>query len=208
MDNTETVRGRPRAFDQDRALDRVVDAFHRHGVRNTTYDVLEQSTGLRRQSLVYAYGDKRALLAQALRRYADARISAVVDSLENGSSPAAGIRAAFDLWLEDAGDPSHPGCLLVNTAGEIGPSDDDLARLIETATTRLMAAFETAFGRARAAGELGTDIEPAALAALAVTLGDGALLHARIAGSAVRAKTSFDAFLEATFKDDDKGRNR
>ncbi|MGF1474712.1 MAG: TetR/AcrR family transcriptional regulator [Geminicoccaceae bacterium] len=170
-------------------------AFHRYGLAGTTYDVLEQSTGLRRQSLVYAFGDKRALFDAALRRYADRRVEDIVICLTTSTSPAAGIRAAFGLWLNDARDGEHRGCLLVNTAGEVGPHDEAVATIVEAATARLIAAFETAFARARHAGELRTDADIAELSRCAVALGDGALLHAHNAGSAELAEASLRGFL-------------
>ncbi len=187
--------GRPRGFDLDAVLDTAVDVFHRNGLSGTTYEVLERTTGLRRQSLVYAFGDKRALFEAALKRYADRRVGAVVARLGEPGSPAAGIRAAFALWLDDAGDAAHPGCLLVNTVAEVGRGDVALATTIADATARLVEAFKDAFTRAQAAGELRTDADPPDLARLAVAVGDGALLHARGAGDATPAAASFRGFL-------------
>ena len=200
MDKTASLPGRPRAFDLDVALDAAVDAFHRDGLAGTTYEVLERTTGLRRQSLVYAFGDKRALFEAALRRYADRRVDAIVDCLRAPGSPSAGIRAAFAMWLDDARDAAHPGCLLVNTAGEVGRRDEELSETVEAATARLIAAFEDALARARTAGELRTDAEPADLAHMAVAVGDGALLHARSASNAGLAEASFHGFLTTVLR--------
>ena len=195
MNKAASHPGRPRAFDLDAALDAAVDAFHRNGLAGTTYEVLERTTGLRRQSLVYAFGDKRALFEAALKRYVDRRVDAIVDCLLAPGSPSAGIRAAFALWLDDARNEAHPGCLLVNTAGEVGRSDEGLAETVEATTARLIAAFEDALARARTAGELRTDAETADLARMAVAIGDGALLHARSASNAALAEASFHGFL-------------
>lgn len=196
MTNKHSHLGRPRSFDTEEALDAAVETFHRDGLAGATYERLEEATGLRRQSLVYAFGDKRALFQAALLRYADARVGAIVDCLSDADSPADGIRQAFALWLSDARDGDHPGCLLVNTAGEIGGSDGELAACVEAATARLVRAFTDAFTRARAAGEVKAESEATVLAQMAVALGDGALLHARSAGNAKLAEGSFKAFLE------------
>ncbi|WP_119168839.1 TetR/AcrR family transcriptional regulator [Algihabitans albus] len=195
MDDVSPHAGRPRSFDPDAVLDAALTAFHRYGLSAATYDVLERATGLHRQSLVYAFGDKRALFEAALRRYAERRVEEVVACLTAPGSPAAGIKGAFALWLEDARNEARRGCLLVNTAGEVGRRDEALADIVEAATDRLTAAFEEAFSRARAAGELRTEAAPQALADCAVVLGDGALLHARASGQAQRAEASIAAFL-------------
>ena len=197
MSKTTSPIGRPRSFDRDAVLDAVVETFHRHGLAGTTYDLLERATGLRRQSLVYAFGDKRALFQAALARYAERRIDEFAACLAAPGSPAAGLQAAFALWLEDARDRAHPGCFLVNTAGELGRRDKALAATVEKATARLIVAFEDAFTRARAAKELRTDGEPGELARCAVALGDGALLHARSAGDASLAEASFRGFISS-----------
>lgn len=194
--------GRPRAFDVDATLDRAVDAFHRHGHGGTTYAVLEQATGQHRQSLVYAYGDKRALFGAVLDRYAARRLAEVIACLTRTRSPAANLVAAFDLWLQDARSTERRGCLLVAAAGEIGPHDAAVAAKVDAATARLIAAFEDAFTRARRAGELRCDLAPADLARCAVALGDGALLHARNAADATLAEAGFRGFLAAVLNPD------
>ena len=188
--------GRPRSFDVDKVLESATDTFHQDGLAGTTYERLEAATGLRRQSLVYAFGDKRTLFKAALAHYADKKVGQVIEVLGQHDSPAEGVRRAFALWLADARHKQRPGCLLVNTAGEVGGSDNELAESIEAATARLVDAFEQAFSRAKAAGELKADAKPRDLAQTAVALGDGALLHARSAGNAKLAKASFKSFLD------------
>lgn len=200
MEARHASPGRPRSFDRGSVLDAAVEAFHAGGLAGTTYDTLERVTGLRRQSLVYAFGDKRALFEAALSRYAERRIGDLVTCLSAAGSPADGIRAAFDSWLDDARDTAHPGCLLVNSVVEVDRTDRALTAIVDAATERLVAAFETAFARADDAGELLSAAGPADLARLAVSLGDGALLHARRSGSAELAEAGFRAFLVTTLR--------
>ena len=108
MNEKASLPGRPRGFDLDAVLDAAIDAFHRNGLAGTTYEVLEHDTGLRRQSLVYAFGDKRALFDAALSRYAARKVDAIVDCLRAPGAPSERIRAAFALWLEDARNAAHP----------------------------------------------------------------------------------------------------
>ena len=162
--------------------------------------MLEQVTGLRRQSLVYAFGDKQTLFEAALTRYADRRVGALDACLETAGSPAQAIRAAFASWVADARNAERPGCLLVNTASEVSRMDPSLAAIVQSATDRLVQAFEAAFSRAREAGELRSDAVPIDLAHLAVALGDGALLHARRTGDAGLAEAGFRAFLSSVLR--------
>src|SRR5579872_7287735 len=62
-------RGRPRAYDPDAALSRVMETFWKSGYAGTSLDDLAAATGMNRPSLYAAFGDKRALYVKALEHY-------------------------------------------------------------------------------------------------------------------------------------------
>lgn len=185
--------GRPRSFDKGAALQAIVDIFWEKGYSGTSYADLEAATGLRRQSLIYAFGDKQAMFKQAVDHYAAQRVGLIVATLSRPGSPLANIQAAFEVWAEDAAHPSGRACLLVNTAGEVGPYIAAVAQALNQATDRLIAAFEATIEMAQKCDEIDKRLDAKALAALAVAAGDGALLHARSSGNARRAQQSFKA---------------
>lgn len=170
-------------------------AFWSSGYARTSYDDLEKATKLRRQSLIYAFGDKRSMFQKALTLYSQERVDEIVDLLEQDGSPLSNIEAVFASWLEDVDQEKKNGCFLVNTSGELGRSEPEIAREISLATDRLRIAFTRAFARALEHGELCARLEPEALASLAVAAGDGALLHARASGNAADAARVFAAFI-------------
>jgi len=192
---THATQGRPRSFDTDDALRAAMATFRSGGFVGTSYDDLEKATKLRRQSLIYAFGDKRAMFRKALALYAKERVDEIVGILERDGPPLANVEAVFDAWLGDVAGRAPNGCLMVNTAGELGRSDPDVAAAIAGATGRLRTAFEAAFERARASGDLEASHDPRDLAALAVAAGDGALLHARTSGDAADAVRAFRALV-------------
>lgn len=184
--------GRPRSFDEGETLDRVIALFWCRGFESTSYSDLEAATGLHRQSLRYAFGDKAELFRRALDRYARRKTSDILSALEEGDSPLAGVAEAFRIWARDAG---ANGCLVVNTLAEKGPSDLvalDTARL---ATSRLHEGFEAAFRKAQSRGEIRSDVPPALLAAQAVAIGDGLMVHCRGRALTVSPDGLFMAFL-------------
>ena len=197
MTHVHEQPGRPRSFDREDVLDKIVDLFWRQGFTCTTFADVERATGLHRQSLVYAFGGKHAMFVEALKRYRDRHVRTATGLLRRGGPPAENIRAAFGFWLADARRTVGPGCLLVNTAGEFGGSDGDISDVLGEATGELVDAFAHAFARARDAGALKSDAAPEALARLAVACGDGALLRCRTARDASFAEASFEAFLKS-----------
>ncbi len=193
-------RGRPRRFDTDKALHQVMAVFWQHGFGAATYEALEAATGLRRQSLIYAFGDKRTMFLKALDHYAVTRVAAICDVLADEADAKTSVRSAFDLWIADARRRKHRGCLMVTTAGEMGPLDASASAKIASARKRLVAAFGAAFERAAEEGSLKGNDEPGRLAELVVSAGDGALLHARNETSARAAETTLAALFQLIFK--------
>ena len=61
--------GRPRSFDPDVVLDQAMAVFWKQGFEGTGMPDLEQATGLGRQSLYGAFGDKRTLFARVVEHY-------------------------------------------------------------------------------------------------------------------------------------------
>lgn len=196
MTQTHEQPGRPRSFDREEVLDKIVDVFWQQGFHATTFPDVEKATRLHRQSLVYAFGSKHAMFVEALRRYRDRHVGTICAILRRDGSPSANIRAAFDFWLADARRTTRPGCLMVNTAGEFGGSDADIAGILGQTTGDVVAAFADAFTRARERGEVKPDAAPDALAELAVACGDGALLRSRTERDASYAQVSFETFLQ------------
>ena len=192
--------GRPRSFDREEVLDLIVDVFWQQGFRSTTFPDVERVTGLHRQSLVYAFGGKHKMFVEALHRYRDRHVRGVTKILRRDGSGATNIRDAFAFWLDDARRTAGPGCLMVNTAGDFGGADADIADVLGAATGEVVDAFAHAFRRARDAGEIASDAEPEALAKLAVACGDGALLRCRTERDASFAEVSFETFLGAILK--------
>ncbi|HEV2728537.1 MAG TPA: TetR/AcrR family transcriptional regulator [Terriglobales bacterium] len=58
--------GRPRSFDLDKALERAQQVFWRKGYEGTSLPDLTKAMRSNRPSLYAAFGDKEALLANAL----------------------------------------------------------------------------------------------------------------------------------------------
>jgi len=151
------------------------------GYPGTSYPDLEAATGLHRQSLRYAFGDKANLFRQALAHYAEGRVQAVLALLRRPGPAAANIRAVFDLWAEDA-DAARPGCMMVNSQAEFGEARDVAAQTLSTARRRLLDGLAGAFRAARTEGSVRADMEPEILAAQALAMGDGLVLHGRSGG--------------------------
>lgn len=67
----ENRRGRPRAFDRDKALDKATRLFWAKGYEGTSISDLTEAMGIGAPSLYAAFASKEALYGEALNHYID-----------------------------------------------------------------------------------------------------------------------------------------
>ena len=114
--------GRNKTYDRDDLIERSMEMFRDHGYAGTSTQMLVDGLGVNRYSLYAEFGDKQTLFDAALERYFDEVIEPRFSPLE---APEAGIdevRGVFEFYASQAdGAASGRGCLLCNTAIELGP---------------------------------------------------------------------------------------
>lgn len=156
---------RPRAFDEDAALERALRVFWSKGYGAASMDDLCAATGLGRSSLYATFRDKRGLYLRALDRYEEASARRLNDVLTR-PVPVREAVATFVAGLIDdiVAGPGRRGCFIGNCAAELAPGDRETAASVRRSLGRIEAAFRDALARARARGELADRVDPAAAA--------------------------------------------
>ncbi len=142
--------GRPREFDTDAALERIMSVFWTKGYDGASMADLVDATGLKKGSLYAAFGDKRAMYHQSLARYDRTHIDAAVCDLSDATRP----RARIDAFLQSAiderlgrGDPR--GCFVCNASIDQAPVDPAAEKLVQASLDRLEAALAAAIAEDR-----------------------------------------------------------
>jgi TetR/AcrR family transcriptional repressor of nem operon len=119
---------RPREFDTDKALNQTMQVFWDQGYRASTFADLVKAADVQKQSLYGAFGDKRSLFLKSLKLYRTQALSKFQGMLGEVDSPLEGIARLMRYASEPPGPKKGPsGCLMTNTALEIGLSDPDVA---------------------------------------------------------------------------------
>ncbi|WP_292294892.1 TetR/AcrR family transcriptional regulator [Marivita sp.] len=108
--------GRPLSFDRDAALEKAMLAFWESGYETTSISDLTAAMGVTAPSIYAAFGDKKRLFLEAMRRYAGDP-----GDLEKAFARAPTARDAVADMLENAatlytGDVTPKGCLLASAA--------------------------------------------------------------------------------------------
>jgi AcrR family transcriptional regulator len=158
---------RPCAYDREDLLRCATALFWERGFAGTSVDDVVRATGVSRSSLYAAFPDKSALFLAVLEHYLDTVTRGKLERLAQEKRAALAIRR-FLLDIADqrpsANAPAR-GCLLTNTAVEIGTQEEEIAELVRKAFARLERALADRLDEAQQQGDLGADADPKQLPA-------------------------------------------
>src|SRR5579872_3132902 len=119
------LKGRPRAFDAEKALDRALQVFRRKGYEGASLTDLTQAMGIERPSLYAAFGNKETLFRRALDRYAEMTMSFLQRAAREKTA-----RGFVETLLRGAAElqtnPTSPGCLTVHGALACGDESEPI----------------------------------------------------------------------------------
>ncbi|MGW2371277.1 MULTISPECIES: TetR/AcrR family transcriptional regulator [Kitasatospora] len=174
-------RGRPPAFDREEALTAATRLFWERGYEATSVTDLTTAMGIRPGSLYAAFGDKRTLFEEVVRRYGHSPVGAFVGVALAEETCA---RAAFTRILREAAaiypDPSHPaGCLVITAATNVSPQDAGVQAHLRELRNRNRQVFADRLRTAQLDGELPPGADPEALAGYLATVIQGMSQQAR-----------------------------
>ena len=128
------LRGRPRGFDIETALDTGQRLFHARGYAAVGLAALTDALGIKPTSFYRTFGSKAGYFARILERYSKS-VLPLEDVLRPGRPPE---RALADLLLRAARtyarDPQLRGCLMLEAAR--GREDDESAVLARRSAQR------------------------------------------------------------------------
>ena len=179
VQNAAKPRGRPRSFDEAKALEKATQVFWSKGYDGVTIDDLVAGMGVGRPSLYSIFGDKRTLFLRVLKAYAETKgalaAQALVSPRTLRDSLAAFLRHVVETATEEG---CAPGCLLVCVA----PLADDaeVRQFLQNAVAGAVALVERRFRDGISAGEIPSDFPAAARASQVLDLARGLTMRARM----------------------------
>lgn len=170
--------GRPREFDPDETLSKIMQLFWENGYEGTGLRDIISATGLGKASLYKAFGNKQSMYLKALSHYEGLIVDAAISTLRATdiapiqriqmflSSPISAVVAHND----------RRGCFLCNAAADRAALDGDAGKMVQRGYEKMRRAIQAALTEAQ------PDIAPplcAARAELILTVYSGLRIMAR-----------------------------
>jgi len=173
------VRGRPRCFNLEEALDRSLLLFWEKGFRNTSLDEIAEAVGVKKPSLYAAFGDKEMLFRKVLQRYSS-KLSEPVQVLDRYSNIREAIDVFIELGIAGGCGKGHPrGCLLASAFADSTLLPPNLAKEIKALVNQADQAVAQRLKKAVRDGQLPADFDVKGTAKFLITLMHGVALRLR-----------------------------
>jgi AcrR family transcriptional regulator len=171
--------GRPLSFDRDTALEKAMLTFWRHGYETSSIVDLTTAMGVTAPSLYTAFGDKKRLFLEAVKRYAgDPKAMA-----ERIDGAATAYDAARDMLAAAAtaftGKVTPKGCLLASATASGSVDSADVQRAVADIRDAISARLRARIERDMSVGLLPDETDAVALAGMVMALIQGMSVLAR-----------------------------
>ena len=170
--------GRSRTFADTKLLAGTAQLFRRRGFFDTSLKDLERETGLMAGSLYHAFGNKKNVFLKSLDAYHHTVVQWRVETYLKGTHPLKELIEFFRSTYRVEGIP-NPGCLLTNTATEIGADDPEIQKSVEEGFSILRSAFVSQIRLAQAHDLVPANLSPALAAEFLLTAYQGVLVRVR-----------------------------
>jgi TetR/AcrR family transcriptional regulator, transcriptional repressor for nem operon len=127
LSHAARVRGRPREFDMDEALDGAIRVFRERGYHAASIGDLMDAMGLASGSIYKAFRDKRDIFLAAFDRYTSLRSAQMQQVAGAAKSARERLRDLLAFYLESSkGAEGRRGCLVVGSAVELAIFDREV----------------------------------------------------------------------------------
>jgi len=189
---------RPREFDAEEALGQVMRVFWDQGYQASTFADLTKAAHVGKQSLYGALGDKRSLFLQSLALYRNQFLSKARTVVSEADSPFEGIARLMRYAARPPGPKDGPsGCLMANTALELGSSDSDVAAEVKRTFRAIEEILTAAVKKGQERGEITTRFDSAAIGQSLANTINGLRILQNTGATSQQAKTVVEMALAA-----------
>jgi TetR/AcrR family transcriptional repressor of nem operon len=170
-----------------------MELFWEQGYESTSVQQLVARTGVHKRSMYEAFGDKHALFALALERYADGQRQLIDATVAGTGSPLQAIRALLEFVLPDGPEDPSRGCMLTNSATEVAARDAEAAKQVELHIDLCRRVLHDLVERGQQVGEIAARLDAGTIAEVLLN----AWLGLRVQTRAGRPREQLQAGIDA-----------
>ncbi len=170
---------RPATFNAEAVLDRAMLLFWTQGYAGTSIQDLVEGTELLRGSIYHAFGGKRSLYIQTLRRYGRLALQQTFEVWNLEESVLNNVRAVLMLIVEMPEPEKRRGNMVCNCIVEVVPHDPEIAHVVEGILDEFKRMFQSLLERAQQMGALDAHTNTTALARYLVSSTQGLCVTAK-----------------------------
>jgi TetR/AcrR family transcriptional repressor of nem operon len=140
-------------FDETEMLDKAVGLFWEKGYCETTAQDIADRLQLNRSSIYNTFKDKRTLFLRSLQRYRQSESEGLLAFLEAQEPNLASVQKLLEYVVASSCKTGGcKGCLMVNSAAEMGARDPEVRDMVAENVSEVVAAFEVFFQKGQQSG--------------------------------------------------------
>ena len=155
------VKGRPRSFDEEQAIDSAMRVFWEKSYEGATMADLTEATGLNRSSIHAAFGSKEGLFLKVVERYWAGPMSHIPKALAEPTLPRV-VEALIRGMVNFLSTPGNPkGCLAVHGALVCGTNGERVMQFMAEWRKTTVSMIKKRIQQAQRKGELRAEVNAA-----------------------------------------------
>ena len=159
------LMARPREFDPEKALQVAVDVFWEKGYFDASVDEVVRRSGVAKYGIYGTFGTKDELFRKVLEKYAEDRKNGIQRVLEQENAALPELKKFFDdAVVMMTSQKNRYGCLLCNTAMEVGTANAEFQAIVNGFFRNLTRAIRRCLTRAVDRGQLDQSMDKAEIA--------------------------------------------
>lgn len=168
------LRGRPREFDVNQALDGAIPVFAAKGFNGVSVPDLARAMGVSAGSLYKAFPDKKAIFVAALERYIAVRRQELEARLKNVETARQAISEILHVYADlSFGPGGRIGCLVVASNVELSSTHQDIAERIARQLSTYERRFADLIGQGHRDASIPGHVDPQTTATLLLCITQG-----------------------------------
>jgi len=116
---------RTKKYNEQEVIEKAMNLFWRNGYETTSMQMLEKEMGINKFSIYSSFGSKSGVFLESLKCYKQ-KLNKILNKLKSSENGILGIKQYFYDFIDFTKETEFgKGCLVTNTANEIGEDADE-----------------------------------------------------------------------------------